>query len=124
MLASASAKGNHPQMPTSAESLTTVVGTTSQPLPTGDSTFDGLPSSSNNRTYAFGLDKPGIPQEIDGDTPVIPPTHANRTLVVCFDGAGNQFGNDNSNVVQLVALMKQDDRQQLVYYQVGVLYVC
>ena len=51
--------------------------------------------------------------------PVIPPTHQNRTLVLCFDGTGDQFDADNSNVVQLVSLLMKDDRdKQLVYYQV------
>ena len=51
--------------------------------------------------------------------PVIPPDHTNRTLVLCFDGTGDQFDADNSNVVQLVQLLKKNDRtKQLVYYQV------
>jgi len=53
--------------------------------------------------------------------PVIPPKHTtgNRTLVLCFDGTGDQFDADNSNVVQFVQLLKKDDRtKQLVYYQV------
>jgi hypothetical protein len=54
--------------------------------------------------------------------PVIPPTHQSRTLIVCFDGTGDQFDADNSNVVQFVSLLKKDDRnKQLVYYQVGCL---
>jgi hypothetical protein len=51
--------------------------------------------------------------------PVIPPTQGNRILILCFDGTGDQFDADNSNVVQLVSLLKKDDRdKQLVYYQV------
>ena len=52
--------------------------------------------------------------------PVIPPDHGQgRTLVLCFDGTGDQFDADNSNIVQLVSLLKKDDRsKQLVYYQV------
>ena len=51
--------------------------------------------------------------------PVIPPKHDNRTLVLCFDGTGDQFDADNSNVVQFMSLLKKDDRaKQLVYYQV------
>ena len=57
------------------------------------------------------------------ETPVtIPPDHLGdyRTLVLCFDGTGDQFDADNSNIVQLVALLKKSDRsKQLVYYQVG-----
>ena len=51
--------------------------------------------------------------------PPIGPKHPNRTLVLCFDGTGDQFDADNSNIVQLVSLLKKDDsRNQLVYYQV------
>jgi len=50
---------------------------------------------------------------------VIPPEHSHRTLIVCFDGTGDQFDADNSNIVQLVSLLKKDDKnKQLVYYQV------
>jgi hypothetical protein len=55
--------------------------------------------------------------------PTIPPTHANRTLVLCFDGTGDQFDADNSNIVQLVSLLKKDDRsKQMIYYQVWAGY--
>jgi hypothetical protein len=51
--------------------------------------------------------------------PVIPPTHEHRTLVLCFDGTGDQFDADNSNIVQLVSLLKKNDaNKQMVYYQV------
>lgn len=55
--------------------------------------------------------------------PTIPPStkerHKHRTLVLCFDGTGDQFDNDNSNIVQLFALLSKGDwKQQLVYYQV------
>ena len=51
--------------------------------------------------------------------PVVPPDHAARTLILCFDGTGDQFDADNSNIVQLVSLLKKDDStKQLVYYQV------
>jgi hypothetical protein len=33
----------------------------------------------------------------------------NRTLVVCFDGTGDSFDNDNSNVVQFVSMLRKDD---------------
>ncbi|TEB23018.1 hypothetical protein FA13DRAFT_1766317 [Coprinellus micaceus] len=43
--------------------------------------------------------------------PVIPPPQPDRarTIVLCFDGTGDQFDADNSNIVQL-----------LVYYQAGI----
>ncbi|KAF9464083.1 hypothetical protein BDZ94DRAFT_1257527 [Collybia nuda] len=52
---------------------------------------------------------------------IIPPEHPHRTLVLCFDGTGDQFDADNSNIVQLVSLLKKNDRQkQMVYYQAGI----
>jgi type VI secretion system (T6SS) phospholipase Tle1-like effector len=55
---------------------------------------------------------------------VIPPKHSSRTLVLCFDGTGDQFDADNSNIVQFVSLLKKDDStKQLVYYQVRLFFV-
>jgi len=61
----------------------------------------------------------------DAHTDAIPPTipvhHPYRTLVVCFDGTGDQFDSDNSNIVEFFGLLKKDDpSQQLVYYQAGI----
>ncbi len=43
-----------------------------------------------------------------------------KTLILCFDGTGDQFDGDNSNVVQLVSMLKKDDKtKQMVYYQVA-----
>jgi len=42
-------------------------------------------------------------------------------LVLCFDGTGDSFDQDNSNVVQFLAMLKKDDpNKQLVYYQAGI----
>lgn len=112
--------GEHVQTPTSADSITsTIVGMSSRLPLSVDTKIEGLPSGGG--THDFGFDKHGVAHDTnDGEIPaVIPPTHTNRTLVVCFDGTGDQFDNDNSNIVQLVNLMKKGDRrQQLVYYQV------
>jgi len=44
-----------------------------------------------------------------------------RTLVLCFDGTGDSFDQDNSNVIQFLAMLKKDDpTKQLVYYQAGI----
>jgi uncharacterized protein (DUF2235 family) len=54
---------------------------------------------------------------------VIPPSHdpRSRTVVLCFDGTGDQFDADNSNIVQLFSMLKKDDKsQQVVYYQAGI----
>ena len=58
--------------------------------------------------------KPSSPRQREGTVdpppypPVIPPEHSSRTLVLCFDGTGDQFDADNSNIVQLVSLLKKD----------------
>ncbi|CAK5266459.1 unnamed protein product [Mycena citricolor] len=52
---------------------------------------------------------------------VIPPDHPHRTLIVCFDGTGESFGSDNSNVIQFFSLLPKADRsKQMVYYQTGI----
>ncbi|KAJ6622512.1 hypothetical protein B0H10DRAFT_2013024 [Mycena sp. CBHHK59/15] len=52
---------------------------------------------------------------------VIPPQNAHRCLILCFDGTGDQFDADNSNIVQLMSALKKDDRtKQMVYYQSGI----
>lgn len=44
-----------------------------------------------------------------------------RTLVICLDGTGDQFDNDNSNVVHFVScLKKHSPDQQMTYYQSGI----
>ncbi|PPR06254.1 hypothetical protein CVT24_000926 [Panaeolus cyanescens] len=51
----------------------------------------------------------------------IPPNHSHRTLILCFDGTGDQFDDDNSNIVNFFSMLKKDDpAQQLVYYQAGI----
>ncbi|KAI0642187.1 hypothetical protein C8Q79DRAFT_1013487 [Trametes meyenii] len=58
-----------------------------------------------------------------GDIDTIPPYDptAPRTLILCFDGTGNQFDTDNSNVIKFFTLLKKDDRrEQMVYYQTGI----
>ncbi|KAJ7720871.1 hypothetical protein DFH07DRAFT_907066 [Mycena maculata] len=40
------------------------------------------------------------------------------TLVLCFDGTGDQFDEDNSNIVKFFSMLPKGDRtRQLVYYQ-------
>ncbi|KAG6856117.1 hypothetical protein H0H87_007331 [Tephrocybe sp. NHM501043] len=57
----------------------------------------------------------------DDDDEIIPPQHRHRTLVLCFDGTGDQFDEDNSNIVNFFSMLKKDDsKEQLVYYQAGI----
>ncbi|KAJ7615948.1 hypothetical protein FB45DRAFT_935001 [Roridomyces roridus] len=75
--------------------------------------LEGLPFTSSPQGSLF---PPSV-----SDLPVIPPEHHSRTLVLCFDGTGEQFEADNSNVVQFFSLLhKGDHTKQLVYYQPGI----
>ncbi|TFK33598.1 hypothetical protein BDQ12DRAFT_690919 [Crucibulum laeve] len=98
---------------------------------------DEFTSSPNGKTH-FGADMRKTPSPVspaDKPLPVhreetldpsssvatIPPDHRHRTLILCFDGTGDQFDADNSNIVQLVSLLKKNDRsKQMVYYQAGI----
>ena len=94
-------------------------------------TFSDSPIQTRTATQILAEAKPPPPvrreNAIDprGFPSVIPPDHNNRTVIVCFDGTGDQFDADNSNIVQFVQLLKKDDNtKQLVYYQVcGVIPV-
>ncbi|KAF7364570.1 DUF2235 domain-containing protein [Mycena venus] len=55
------------------------------------------------------------------ETAIIPPEHPFRTLILCFDGTGDQFDSDNSNIVQFFSMLSKGDRtKQMVYYQAGI----
>ncbi|KAF5317488.1 hypothetical protein D9619_013150 [Psilocybe cf. subviscida] len=59
-----------------------------------------------------------VPRPVSG---TLPPQNLHRTLVLCFDGTGDQFDSDNSNIVELFSMLKKDDPdKQLVYYQAGI----
>lgn len=115
---SADARKGHVQEPTQV-SLTGTVVDESRYLE-GDSSPRTTPSGTGieytEKQSALNKEATLGAQNIPA---VIPPDHEGRTLVLCFDGTGDQFDADNSNIVQLVSLLKKDDRtKQLVYYQV------
>jgi uncharacterized protein (DUF2235 family) len=93
------------------------------------SPYSDLPIIDEKRVNSIDTET-GFLKQYDLQTPatpvrplrtVIPAGHRHRTLIVCFDGTGDQFDNDNSNVVQFVSLLKKDDKdKQLVYYQAGI----
>ncbi|KAJ7045168.1 hypothetical protein C8F04DRAFT_1067942 [Mycena alexandri] len=67
------------------------------------------PTSASPSGQEYGLER------------TIPPSNDHRTLILCFDGTGDQFDDDNSNVVNFFSMLKKDDKsQQLVYYQAGI----
>ncbi|TRM70616.1 hypothetical protein BD626DRAFT_478028 [Schizophyllum amplum] len=79
-------------------------------------TQDDHDHTSGGRNDAGGFDFHNIENE-----ETIPETNSHRCLILCFDGTGNQFDDDNSNVVNFVSLLKKDKPdKQLVYYQAGI----
>lgn len=87
-----------------------------------------LSQSPSQESYP-GPGMPASPNEgSSGDSdseypkdPIVPPSHSHRTMVLCFDGTGDQFDDDNSNIVNFFSMLKKDDpNQQLVYYQAGI----
>ncbi|KAJ7712352.1 hypothetical protein B0H16DRAFT_1702963 [Mycena metata] len=82
--------------------------------------ISGLPVSSSPQISTF------TSQTVNGSAAapaptIIPPDHPFRTLVLCFDGTGDQFDADNSNIVQLFSMLPKADRsRQMVYYQAGI----
>ena len=43
-----------------------------------------------------------------------------KNIIICCDGTGNEYGDHNSNVVQLYSALLQDDARQVCYYHPGV----
>ncbi|KAF7358996.1 DUF2235 domain-containing protein [Mycena sanguinolenta] len=81
--------------------------------------ISGLPLAGSPQSSSF------TQHPLNGSAPsttgVIPPVRPFRTLVLCFDGTGDQFDNDNSNIVQLFSMLHKGDRsRQMVYYQAGI----
>ncbi|KAG2116365.1 hypothetical protein BD769DRAFT_1486352 [Suillus cothurnatus] len=71
--------------------------------------------------YPANANHPSISCSLNESDAILPPAHTNRTLVLCFDGTGDQFSSDNSNIVQLFSMLVKDDPSlQMVYYQAGI----
>ena len=97
----------HVQQPSTSSTSPNVVNINGSQL-TKESLVDSTILESARQTMS-----PSLPPFI-GQTP-----HAGKMLIVCFDGTGNDFNADNSNIVQLVSMLKRDDQtKQMVYYQV------
>ncbi|KAJ2924622.1 hypothetical protein H1R20_g12476, partial [Candolleomyces eurysporus] len=88
-----------------------------------DNTISGLPSTSQSPPPIKTRfdDSQGRQSSIYLGSPVIPTVHKGRTLVLCFDGTGDQFDADNSNIVEFFSILgKGDPDNQMVYYQAGI----
>ncbi|KAF9559466.1 hypothetical protein CPC08DRAFT_666484 [Agrocybe pediades] len=63
------------------------------------------------------------PKVVEAPKATVPPSSPNRarTLVLCFDGTGDQEDDDNTNVVELRKLLKiENEEEQCIYYQTGI----
>ncbi|KAF7302364.1 Zn(2)-C6 fungal-type domain-containing protein [Mycena chlorophos] len=97
--------------PNEADEYPDIPNRSSSPLPMDTGNGNGNGNGKGRRMV--DLDRT-IPPADD-------PTRQHRTLVLCFDGTGDQFDDDNSNVVNLFAMLQKDDpSRQLVYYQAGI----
>ncbi len=43
-----------------------------------------------------------------------------KNIVICCDGTGNEYGDNNTNVVKLFSLIEKDPKKQIAYYDPGV----
>jgi uncharacterized protein (DUF2235 family) len=46
--------------------------------------------------------------------------HVAKNIVICCDGTGNEFGDNNSNVVKVYSALTIDGQHQVGYYHLGV----
>ncbi|KAI9455937.1 hypothetical protein BJY52DRAFT_1213126 [Lactarius psammicola] len=93
------------------------------PIPIPSSRIRPNPIQTHLKSVSTSSGEYSLPSAGPGayDTSVLPPSHEARTLVLCFDGTGDQFDADNSNIIQFFSMLKKDDKsQQLVYYQAGI----
>lgn len=61
-----------------------------------------------------------LPKNIRATANAAQSTTEGRTIIVCLDGTGDKFDNDNSNIVHLISALKKDDPRQVTYYQAGI----
>ncbi|CAE6437760.1 unnamed protein product [Rhizoctonia solani] len=74
------------------------------------------PSPRSRHPRAAVKSRTSFPQVIPPESP-----RRSRTLVLCFDGTGDEYDQDNSNIVQFVHLLNKDNSDnQMVYYQAGI----
>ncbi|KAK7044791.1 hypothetical protein R3P38DRAFT_3308605 [Favolaschia claudopus] len=80
-----------------------------------------ITASPNPTNLSFDHEKLKDQRECRRPISYVPPENHHRCLIICFDGTGDQFDADNSNIVQLVSALRKDDRaKQMVYYQSGI----
>ncbi|KAK0202279.1 hypothetical protein DFS33DRAFT_1066708 [Desarmillaria ectypa] len=112
----------HERGPTALSTAQTIIGDVERTFVIPELAAD-IPQTTVPASASASRKHPVKEETLDPNmtSEVIPPDHKHRTLVLCFDGTGDQFDSDNSNIVQLFSLLKKDDRsKQMVYYQSGI----
>ena len=46
--------------------------------------------------------------------------HGGRTIVICLDGTGDKFDDNNTNIIHLVSCLKKENKFQTTYYRAGI----
>ncbi|CAK5284887.1 unnamed protein product [Mycena citricolor] len=78
-----------------------------------------LPPGSATGSSFYACDTPTVSRWVP--PPENTAAREGRCLILAFDGTGDQFDSDNSNIVQLVSALKKNDKsKQMVYYQSGI----
>lgn len=91
--------------------------------PDNDSPFQRLPTPQPTEKEADKDNRPRpihLPKNIRAVQDAEKQDPKGRTIVVCLDGTGDKFDNDNSNIVHLISALKKDDAHQVTYYQAGI----
>ncbi|TDZ33348.1 Uncharacterized protein C8035_v010879 [Colletotrichum spinosum] len=79
---------------------------------------DTAPSSLGSPDMDVVFDQFHMPQDSQERRPLKKP----RSLVLCFDGTGNEFSGKekDTNVVKLLSMLDRNDEHQYHYYQTGI----
>ncbi len=114
----------HVQQPSTLSTASTVVNTNNDnpSKESGQAVTTRFPDRSKGLEPGRQTTPPGEHNDPNSSLPAYIPdatSFTGKMLVLCFDGTGDQFDSDNSNIVQLVLMLKKDDKtKQMVYYQV------
>lgn len=122
----------HAQQPSTLSAAPTVVDPNNGPekeSPVNSVIYSTSPTTRFPDNSEYGRPEAHREATMTPSPSLLPPyipyeARAGRMLVICFDGTGDQFDSDNSNIVQLVTMLKKDDKtKQMVYYQVRILFL-
>jgi hypothetical protein len=111
----------HARRPSALSTVPTVVdpnsGQSEKGSPINSVIYSTSPATARFTDNNIYLQAPISPSSLPPYIPYEP--HPRKMLILCFDGTGDQFDADNSNIVQLVSMLKKDDKtKQMIYYQV------